>query len=370
MQKVNKILMPYSKKGFKLKSHLVMAPMTRSRAIDNLPNELMEEYYGQRVGAGLIITEGTSPMPNGLGYPRIPGIHSKKQIYGWSLTIKKVHQGNCKIFCQLMHTGRIGHKDNLPEGEQLVSSSDIRAAGQIFTDTLGMQEYTFPVALTTEGVKITIQGHVSAAQNAMEAGFDGVELHGANGYLIEQFLHPIINNRSDGYGGDFKHRAAFALELAEKIASAIGNKKVGIRVSPFSTMGDLQAYSPEEVHETYVYLANQLNKIGIAYIHVGMSPKIPQKTLDAIRSAFSGTIIICNGLTPESAEKALEQGFGDLVAFARSFLANPDLDKRIERNAALNMPNLSTAYTPGAKGYTDYPTLAGSKEKAAPVGSN
>jgi N-ethylmaleimide reductase len=369
MQKVNKILMPYSKNGFKLKNHLVMAPMTRSRAIDNLPNELMEEYYGQRSGAGLIITEGTSPMPNGLGYPRIPGIYSKNQIYGWSLTTQKVHKRNSKIFCQLMHTGRIGHKDNLPEGEQLVSPSDIKAAGQIFTDTLGLQEFSSPVALTTEGVKNIIQGHVTASRNAMEAGFDGAELHGANGYLIEQFLHPVINNRTDKYGGDFKQRTTFVLELVEKIAAAIGKNHVGIRVSPFSTMGDLQTYNPEEVHETYVYLADQLNKLGIAYLHVGMSPKIPQKTLDAIRSAFSGTIIICNGLTPESAETALEQGYADLVAFARSFLANPDLDRRIEKNATLNTANLATAYTPGAKGYTDYPTLAGSKEKALLVGS-
>jgi N-ethylmaleimide reductase len=367
---VKKILSPYCKKGFSLKNHLVMAPMTRSRAIDNIPNELMEEYYGQRTGAGLIITEGTSPLPNGLGYPRIPGIYSKNQIYGWSLTTQIVHQGNSKIFCQLMHTGRIGHEDNLPEGEHLVSPSDIRAAGKIFTDTLGSQEFSSPVALTTEGVKKMIQGHVTASLNAMEAGFDGVELHGANGYLIEQFLHPVINNRTDEYGGDFERRASFVLEMMEKIAVAIGKNHVGIRFSPFSTMGDLSAYDPEEVHKTYVYLAKQLNTLGIAYIHIGTSPKIPQKTLDAIRSSFGGTILICNGLTPESAEAALRLGFADIVAFARSYLANPDLDKRIEKNATLNIPDLSTAYTPGTRGYTDYPTLAASKEKAELVLSN
>jgi N-ethylmaleimide reductase len=367
---VNKILTPYSKNGFKLKSHLVMAPMTRSRAIDNLPNEMMEEYYGQRAGAGLINTEGTSPMPNGLGYPRIPGIYSKDQIYGWSLTTQKVHQGNSKIFCQLMHTGRIGHEDNLPEGEQLVSPSDIRAAGQIFTDTLGLQEFSSPVALSTEGVKKMIKAHVTASLNAMDAGFDGVELHGANGYLIEQFLHPVINNRTNEYGGDLKHRASFVLEMVEKIAAAIGKNHVGIRFSPFSTMGDLPTYNPEETHETYVYLAEQLNKLAIAYIHIGLSPEIPQKTLDAIRSSFDGTILICNGLTPESAEAALEKGFANIVAFARSYLANPDLDRRIDKNAILNIPDRSTAYTPGAKGYTDYPTLAGSKEKALLISSN
>jgi N-ethylmaleimide reductase len=370
MQKVNKILTPYSKNGFQLKSHLVMAPMTRSRAVYNLPNELMEEYYAQRAGAGLIITEGTSPLPNGLGYPRIPGIYSKSQIYGWSLTTQKVHQGKSKIFCQLMHTGRIGHEDNLPEGEQLVGPSDIRAAGQIFTDTLGLQEFSSPVALSTEGVKKMIQAHVAASLNAVEAGFDGVELHGANGYLIEQFLHPVVNNRDDEYGGDLKHRALFVLEMVEKIAAAIGKNHVGIRFSPFSTMGDLPAYDPEEVHQTYVYLAEQLNKLGIAYIHIGLAPEIPKKTLDALRSSFEGTILICNGLTPESAEAALENGFADIVAFARSYLANPDLDRRIEKNATLNIPDLSTAYTPGAKGYTDYPTLAGIKNKALPVESN
>jgi N-ethylmaleimide reductase len=367
---MNKILMPYSKHGLKLKNHLVMAPMTRSRAIDNTPTSLMAEYYGQRTGAGLIITEGVSPMADGLGYPRIPGIYNKEQVDGWGKVTATVHTYGSIIFCQLMHTGRIGHQDNLPKGAHLVGASSIKAEGQMFTDTVGLQDYTAPIALTTAGVKATIQGHVSAAQNAMEAGFDGIELHGANGYIIEQFLHPVINNRTDEYGGDFKGRATFVLEMAQKIADSIGKDKVGIRFSPFSTLGDLQEYDPEEVHNTYIYLAQQLNRTGIAYLHFGMSPKIAQKTLDAVRQAFSGTIIICNGLTPESAEIALEQGFADLVAFARSFLANPDLEKRIAENGPLAKPDFATAYTPGAHGYTDYPTLADSLEKLVLVGSN
>jgi N-ethylmaleimide reductase len=362
--------MPYSKHELILKSHLVMAPMTRSRAIDNIPNPLMAEYYGQRSGAALIITEGTSPMADGLGYPRIPGIYNKEQVNGWREVTATVHTSGSKIFCQLMHTGRIGHQDNLPKGARLVGASSIKASGQMFTDTAGLQDYPAPVALTTAGVKATILGHVSAAQNAIEAGFDGIELHGGNGYIIEQFLHPVVNNRTDEYGGDFRGRATFVLEMAQKIADSIGKDKVGIRFSPFSTLGDLQAYDPEEVHNTYVYLAQQLNKTGIAYLHFGMSAKIAQKTLDAIRLAFSGTIIICNGLTPESAEIALEQGFADLVAFARSFLANPDLEKRIAENGPLAKPDPATAYTPGPHGYTDYPTLGASLEKVVVVESN
>src|SRR5665213_2450915 len=184
------LLSPFIKGKFELKNHVVMSPMTRSRAIDNLPNQLMAAYYGQRTGAGLIITEGTAPTPEALGYPRIPGIFSQAQIDGWKDVTNTVHNGKSKIFSQLMRIGRIGHEDNLPEGLKLVSSSDIKAAGQIFTDTKGLQDYSQPTALTTEGVKEVIIGHVKASKNAIEAGFDGIELHGANGYLIEQFLNP------------------------------------------------------------------------------------------------------------------------------------------------------------------------------------
>ncbi|CAL1517541.1 alkene reductase [Chitinophaga sp. MM2321] len=355
---MNKLLTPYHKNGLRLKNHLVMAPMTRSRAIDNIPNDLMKEYYSQRTGAGLIITEGTAPTPDALGYPRIPGIFSKAQIAGWKKIVTAVHEGNSKFFMQLMHTGRIGHQDNLPEGAELVGASSIKAAGQVYTDTKGPQDHSEPKTLTTAGVKSIIQGHITAARNAIEAGFDGIELHGANGYLIEQFLHPQINNRTDEYGGSIEKRAALAIELARGISDAIGKEKVGIRFSPYSTLSDLQPYAVDEVHDTYVYLATEMDKIGIAYLHIAVAAQIPQKTFDAIRSAFKGTIIICNGLTPATAAQTLENGFADLVAFGRAFLANPDLDKRIAKNAALNAPDFATAYTAGATGYTDYPFLA------------
>ena len=354
---MKKILTPFIKGKLMLKNHLVMAPMTRSRAINNIPNALMAEYYGQRTGAGLIITEGTAPAPEALGYPRIPGIFTGEQIDGWKKITSEVHKKQTIIFLQLMHTGRIGHVDNLSEGKTLVGASDLKAAGQIYTDTLGMQDYSSPIALTMQGVKEVIKGYVTAAKNAIQAGFDGVELHGANGYLPEQFLNPNVNNRTDEYGGDRINRSRIIIEIAEKISMAIGKGKVGIRFSPYSTLGDLQPYDENDVHETYANLAMELNRIGIAYIHISMNPNIPEKTTDAIRANFKGTIILANGLTPEIAELTLNEGFADLVAFGRSFLSNPDFVKRIENNSELNPVDFTTLYTPGSKGYTDYPVL-------------
>ena len=351
------ILSPYSKGDFKLKNHLVMAPMTRSRAINNIPNDLMAEYYGQRTGAGLIITEGTAPAPEALGYPRIPGMFNQAQIEGWKKTTAAVHKAGSKIFLQLMHTGRIGHNENLPEGAFVVGASNIKAAGQIHTDTIGKQDHSEPVALATDGIKPVIEGFATAAKNAMKAGFDGVELHAANGYLLEQFLNPNVNNRTDEYGGSIENRARLILEVAEQTIAVIGKDKVGIRFSPFSNLGDLQAYDEKEVNETYVYLATALNKLGIVYIHISLNANTPQKTLDGIRSNFNGTFILSGGFTPESAEQALIKGTADLVAFGRSFLANPDFDKRIEKSMPLNPVDFTTLYSADAVGYTDYPTL-------------
>jgi len=349
--------MPYHKGSLQLKNHLVMAPMTRSRAINNLPNELMADYYAQRTGAGLIITEGTAPSPDALGYARIPGIFSREHISGWKKITEAVHGGGTRIFLQLMHTGRIGHTDNLAAGARLAGVSTIKAAGEIWTDSKGNQPYPVPHALTEEEVETVIAEHVTAARNAMEAGFDGIELHGANGYLTEQFLNPHVNNRTDSWGGSVAHRTRFAIRTLQAIAAAIGAAKTGVRFSPYSTLGDLQPYHEQDVHDTYALLAKELNNTGIAYLHIGVSGNIPQKTFDAIRSAFSGTIILCNGLTPETALTALDAGFADLVAFGRSFLANPDLDKRIATAAPLNQPDYNTLYTPGATGYTDYPLI-------------
>jgi len=235
--------------------------------------------------------------------------------------------------------------------------SDIKAAGQIYTDTAGMQDHSAPVALTTDDIQIVIEGFVSASKNAIAAGFDGVELHAANGYLLEQFLNPNVNNRIDEYGGSVANRARIIIEIADKVALAIGKEKVGIRFSPFSVLGDLQAYAEEEVQATYAYLANEMNRLDIQYIHISANPLIPQKTFDAIRLAFSNTIILCNGLNAETAEAQLQNGFADLVAFGRSFLTTPDFVSRIETGEALNQLDFITLYTSGEKGYTDYPAI-------------
>src|SRR5690554_3568471 len=354
---MKKLLSPFMKGGLELKNHLIMAPMTRSRAIDNLPNALMETYYGQRTGAGLIITEGTAPTPEALGYPRIPGIFSQEQLEGWKKVTSRVHQDNTKIFLQLMHTGRIGHVDNLPEGTHLLGASDIPAAGQIFTDTKGKQDNSKPKALTNQEVKDVIKGFKIAAQNAIEAGFDGIELHGANGYLMEQFLNPNVNTRTDEYGGNMKNRARFLLEAASETTKAIGRDKVGIRLSPFSKLGDLQDYGEAQVHETYTYLARELNTLGLLYIHIVTDPLMPQKTMTAIRENFQGTLILASGFNPETAEEVLSNGLADLVAFGKSFLANPDFEKRLKKNSSLNPINITTLYGPNEIGYTDYAFL-------------
>ncbi|WP_343690928.1 alkene reductase [Chitinophaga sp.] len=351
---MNKLLMPYDKGGLQLKNHLVMAPMTRSRAINNLPNELMAAYYAQRTGAGLIITEGTAPSPDALGYSRIPGIFSKEQTIAWKPVTAAAHAAGSKMFLQLMHTGRIGHPANLPVGARLVGPSTKKAEGEIWTDSLGQQPYPVPEMLTAAEIKGVIAEFVNAARNAIEAGFDGVEVHGANGYLVEQFLHPVVNDRTDEWGGNVANRARFAISVVKEIAAAIGADKVGIRFSPYSTLGDL---APYDAHETYAFLAKEMNQLAIAYVHIGMSASIPEATFQAIRAGFKGTIILCNGLTPETAEAALHAGFADLVAFGRAFLANPDLDKRIEAGAPLNEPDYNTLYTPGPVGYTDYAVL-------------
>lgn len=336
-----------------LKNRTVMAPMTRSRAINNLPNELMTEYYQQRASAGLIITEGTPPSPNGSGYPNIPGIFSKEQIEGWKQVTKAVHENDGHIFLQIMHTGRVGHELNLPEESVLVAPSAIPVKGKIFTPK-GLLKMSAPRALETEEVYEVIEEFVQSAKNAIEAGFDGIELHGANGYIIEQFLNPSTNQRGDEFGGGIKGRSRFCLEIAERTAKAIGKEKVGIRFSPYGTNNDMPAYPEDEVEETYAFLAQKLNDIGIAYIHV--SRPVPD-TIRNIRTYFKNTIIQCGELTAESAEEILQEGIVDLAAFGKPFLANPDLVERFASDAELNEPDPSTFYSGGKKGYIDYPLL-------------
>ena len=354
-----KLFTPAKVGAITVKNRIVMSPMTRCRAIGNVPNDLMATYYGQRAGAGLIVTEGTSPSPNGLGYARIPGIFSQEQIDGWKKITKAVHDRDGKIFVQLMHTGRISHPLNLPESAQVLAPSAVKPAGQMWTDAQQMQDFPTPKAMSSEELEQTKTEFVKAAKNAMEAGFDGVEMHGANGYLLEQFLSPVSNLRTDNYGGSIENRCRFVLEVAHEAANAIGPEKIGIRLSPYGVASDMPHYP--EIDATYKYLATQLSNLNIAYIHVVDhsalgAPAVPLEIKQAIRSAFKNTVILAGGHTRESAEAELQSGLGDLEAFGRPFINNPDLVERFENDLPLSTDlHVDQFYSADEKGYTDYP---------------
>lgn len=356
--KDNKIFTSYKLGKIELKNRVVMAPMTRSRAIGNIPNDLMAKYYGQRSGAGLIITEGTSPSLNGLGYSRIPGVFTKAQVEGWKKVTSEVHKSGAKIFIQLMHTGRISHPLNLPEGGKVLAPSAVKPAGQAWTDQKQLQDYPVPEEMSAKDLEQTKREFVIAAQNSIEAGFDGVELHGANGYLLEQFLSPISNIRKDNYGGSIENRSRFVLEVTEAVAEAIGRERTGIRLSPHGVASDMPDYP--EIDATYKYLAEQLNKPGILYIHMvdhsAMgAPPVPAELKKEIRKIFKNTLILSGGYDLLKADADLKNNLGDLIAFGRPFLNNPDLVERFKNGWPLSSElDMNLFYTPGEKGYTDY----------------
>jgi N-ethylmaleimide reductase len=345
--------------SMELKNRIVMAPMTRCRAIGNMPNKLMAEYYAARGDAGLIITEGTAPSANGLGYARIPGIFNIEQVEGWKKITTAVHKNGGKIFIQLMHTGRISHPLNMPADSQIMAPSGIKAAGQMWTDSKQMQNYPLPKEMTMHDIIFTKAEYVTAARNSLEAGFDGVELHGANGYLLEQFISPVSNIRKDKYGGSIENRCQFVIEVVNSVAKAIGKDKTGIRISPYGIAGDMPIYP--EINPTYKYLCEKLNTLDIAYIHhVDHSsmggPVVPMEIKKMIRTIFKNTIILSGGYNIERAEADLESGLGDLISFGRPFINNPDLVKRLEENLPLSENlRMDLFYTDGKEGYTDYP---------------
>jgi N-ethylmaleimide reductase len=344
-----------------LQNHLVIAPMTRSRAIDNIPNDLMAEYYAQRASAGLIVTEGTSPSPNGLGYARIPGIFSDAQVAGWKKATSAVHARGAKIFVQLMHTGRITHPLNLPKGAEVVAPSAVAAQGEMYTDAEGMKPFPVPKAMSEADIRHAIAEYAQAAKNAVAAGFDGIELHAANGYLLEQFIRPNSNTRTDQYGGAIENRARFLLAVVDATMAAIGKDRVGIRLSPFGAFNDMPNYPQMEAD--YTYLAQALNAKGLVYVHLvdhsAMgAPAVPDKIKTVYRDSFKRTLILSGGYDAARAEADLKAGKADLIAVGRPFLANPDLVARWKQQAAENAPDMNTFYTPGPKGYTDYPALA------------
>lgn len=356
----------YQLGNISLANRIVMAPMTRSRSINNIPNELVATYYAQRAGAGLIITEGTSPSANGLGYARIPGIFNEAQIAGWKLVTDAVHENGGKIFLQIMHTGRVSHPTNMPAGTRVLAPSAIGLTqSEMWTDQEGNQPYPTPEAMTTEDIAATIQEYVDAAKNAIAAGFDGVELHGANGYLIDQFIHPDSNQRTDDYGGSVENRLRFALEVAQQVVDAIGAERTGIRLSPYGVFNELSA-SYDTIDETYTQLAKGLSKLNLAYLHVvdhsAMgAPEVPDSMKNLLRENFKNTFILSGGYDLARAESDLQAEKGDLVAIGRPWIANPDLIDRFQAGAELLQPDHNTFYTPGAEGYTDYPTLAQSE---------
>lgn len=350
---------PFTLGRISLANRIVMSPMTRSRAPGNVPNALMAQYYSQRAEAGLIITEGTSPSPDGLGYSRIPGLFDAAQVAGWKLVTDAVHAAGSRMFVQLMHTGRVSHPDNQPQGARLLAPSAVAWSGKMWVDGKGECPIPTPEAMSTEDIERAIEEFAHAAELAIEAGFDGVELHGANGYLIEQFLNTAANQRTDEWGGSVANRARFALEVAKRVAGRIGADRVGIRVSPYSVNNGLRS-DDDGVEELHEHLAGALGRLGLVYMHVvdhsAMgAPPVPASVKEKIRKAFGGTVILAGGFGLESAQAALSEGRGELIAFGRPFIANPRLPTKLRAGAPLAAPDFAKFFSGGPEGYTDYP---------------
>jgi len=339
---------------YTLRNRLVMSPMTRSRADDDtgVPADATALYYAQRADAGLIITEGTYPSAMGKGYIRTPGIHSEAQIQAWKVITDAVHRKGGRIFLQLMHSGRISHPSLLPNGATPVAPSAIQPAGKSFTAS-GLQEFVLPRALTTDEVGAVIDEYRLATRHALEAGFDGVELHAASGYLPEQFLSSKTNQRTDLYGGSLANRARFILDVLSAMIAEAGSDRVGIKIAPEMNFNDISDAKPQE---TYGYLVEQLAPLKLAYLHVTLT-KVEFDYHRLLHPLFKGAYLHGGGLTQEAAQTLITEGRADAVVFGSLYLANPDLAQRFLANAPLNAPDRDTFYSPGPRGYIDYPTL-------------
>ncbi|MPY58041.1 alkene reductase [Streptomyces spongiae] len=346
---------PIDLSGTRLANRIVMAPMTRNRAAGDLPTALIAEYYSQRASAGLIVTEGIQPSVVGQGYPNTPGLHSAEQVAAWRKVTDAVHTAGGRIFAQLMHTGRIGHPILLPDGLVNVGASPVAARGQTFTQE-GLKDFVEPRELSDAEVRATITDFATAARNAIDAGFDGVELHGANGYLIHQFLAPGSNHRTDDWGGSVENRIRFAVEVVRAVAAEIGAERTGIRLSPGNPFNDIEEPEPEP---TYTALMAELEPLGLAYLHIMEVGDTRELTL-SLRKRFSGALVLnpaTEGPTGPEALTLVEEGVADLVSFGALFLANPDLPARLRTSGPFNDPDPATFYGGDAKGYTDYPAL-------------
>lgn len=353
----------YNLNGLQLSNRMVMAPMTRSRAANegNVATDLQAEYYAQRASAGLIITEGTFVSEEAIGVINVPGIYTPAQVEGWKLTTDAVHQKNGKIFAQLWHTGAFSHPD-LHGGKKPLAPSDINPEQQIFTPE-GFKTSESPKAMTIEDIKRTVGDFKQAAINAFEAGFEGVELHGANGYLLQQFFSKNSNVRTDEYGGSVENRARILFDILDELKQVVDTKRIGVRMNP-SLNGIMGIQVDNETIALYDYIVNRLNDYNLAYVHLmepftdvsGIQDAI-QEVAKHFRKIYNGTIIINRAFTKETANQVLNAGDADLVSFGVPFLANPDLVERFSTDAPLNTPDQDTFYTPGEKGYTDYPTI-------------
>jgi N-ethylmaleimide reductase len=357
------LLKPVQLGAYKLSNRMVMAPLTRMRAkAGNVPQEMNVVYYSQRASAGLIISEATQISPQGLGYPNTPGIHSAEQIEGWQKITEAVHDQGGKIFLQLWHVGRVSHSSLQPNGELPVAPSAIAPEGMVNTFS-GEQPYVTPRALETEEIPMIVEQYRQAAHNAKLAGFDGIEVHSANGYLLDQFLRNGSNKRTDQYGGSIENRARFLMEVLEAVTTVWDANKVGVRLSPTNPFGTMFDSDPEAL---FNYVVSELNLFNLAYLHI-VEPRIQGHEIIEddgnglgarhFRSIYHGTIITAGGYTRETGEAILEQGDADLVAYGRLFIANPDLPKRFALNAPLNEYDRSTFYGGDERGYTDYPFL-------------
>lgn len=361
-----KLLSAYKLGPYELKNRMIMAPMTRNRAgKGNAPQPMNALYYAQRAGAGLVITEAAQVSPQGLGYPDMPGIYSLEQIAGWRLVTDLVHKRGGLIFLQLFHCGRISHPSLQPGGAAPVAPSPIKPKGEAMTYK-GPRPFVEPRALKTEEIPGIIEQFRRGAENAREAGFDGVELHAANGYLIDQFLRDGANQRRDQYGGSVDNRARFLFEVTEAAINVLGDGRVGVRISPENPFNDMHDSNSESL---FSHLAEGLNRFPLAYLHVVeidlFNPAVYNGALNPItqkvRGIFKGTYITNGGYDRNMAERVLERGDADLVSFGRLFLANPDLPERFCKDAPLNEPDPNTFYGGDEKGYTDYPFVASAK---------
>jgi N-ethylmaleimide reductase len=336
----------------------VMAPLTRNRAGEgNAPTQLNATYYAQRAGAGLIVTEGTAPSAVGQGYLNVPGLYTLDQVAGWRMVADEVHRAGGTIVAQLMHAGRIAHRDN-KDGVETISASAVQAPGDMVTAD-GPKPHDVPRALETDELAGVIADYVTASRNAVDAGLDGVEIHAANGYLLHQFLDPTINLREDGYGGSPENRARFVIEVVQAVVAEIGADKVGLRISPGHQFNGVGEEQNDDLVATYTALVSAVAPLGLAYLSILASPLTD--LAGDLRQLFGGSVLLNDGFgdvtTLESVENLLETGLADAIVVGRPFLANPDLDTRWKQGADLNEPNPDTFYGGGAEGYTDYPTL-------------